>query len=373
MVKRLVLVGGGHAHLHALSRLRELRGAGIAVSLVCPGPYLYYSGMGPGLLSGRYAPGDVRFDVRAMARLGGAVFLAGQVAAVDAAERRLRLADGRDIPYDAASFGLGSVVARSIPTSGSPDTVLYPVKPIENLLAARRDIESRVEAGSPVRVVIAGGGAAGFEIAGNVLALLSHCGLARPQVAVAVGPGLLGRWPARARRLARWSLERRGARLLPARVEGVEDGAAVLSDGTREPCEVVFAAMGTRPPGLFAQSGLPAGPDGGLLVNAFLQCPFFPELFGGGDCIHFGPQPLAKAGVYAVRQGPVLFANLLAFLAGRPLTAFRRTGSNYLAILNSGDGRAILRQGPVVLEGEWVMRLKDLIDRRFMRSFPTPP
>ncbi|MHC1713205.1 MAG: NAD(P)/FAD-dependent oxidoreductase [Solidesulfovibrio sp.] len=433
MPKRLVLAGGGHAHLVTLSRLRDFHAAGIAVTCVSPSPFLHYSGMGPGMLSGRYAPEDLRFPIEEMFALrsqeeadasggqeeadapggqkgrhafrtspsGGMIppgprqlkrgegegnakfeqsaassltgFVRGAAASIDPQNKLLILSDGRAIHYDAISFGLGSVVAASFPVEESPETGVYPVKPIENLLAARQDIESRVEAGREVRVVVAGGGPTGFEVAGNVLALLAHLGVKRPLVTVAAKRGLLPDWPARGGRLALRSLTRRGARVLPATVLRVREGQAELSDGTREPCDVLFISTGTRPPELFTQCGLTADADGGLVVNAYLQSPFYPEIFGGGDCIHFGPTPLPRAGVYAVRQGPVLFANLLAFLTGRKLTPFRKTGTSYLTICNCGDGRAILRKGPLVAEGKWCMRLKDWIDRRFMRSFPPGP
>lgn len=367
LAKRLVLAGGGHAHLMTLSRLADFAAAGIEVVCVAPGPYLAYSGMGPGLLAGRYTLSELRFPIAAMAARHGARFERGFVAAIDPAGRRLLLRDGRSLAYDAVSFGLGSRVVPDFSLSDTPGATVLPVKPIENLLLARQAIESRVEAGGTVRVVVAGGGAAGFEVAANVLGLFHRLGVAVPHLTVAAPRGLLPGWPDRAVRLAGRSLKGRGARLVAARVVGLDKGTASLSDGSRLGCDLLLAATGTRPPGLFSQCGLSADSDGGLTVSACLQSPFAPEIFGGGDCIHFGPAPLPRAGVYAVRQGPVLAANLLAYLTGRELTPFRATGKNYLALLNCGDGRAILRKGPFVTEGAWVMGLKDYIDRKFLR------
>lgn len=371
--KRLVLAGGGHVHLPVLSRLADFTAAGIEVVCVAPGPYLAYSGMGPGLLSGRYALADLRFPIAAMASRPGGRFVRGTVAAIDPPGRRLLLKDGQDIAYDAVSFGLGSRVVPDFAVSDAPGATVYPVKPIENLLLARQAIESRVAAGGRVRVLVAGGGAAGFEVAAGVLGLFHRLGVEGSPLLVAAPRGLLPGWPGRARRLAERSLARRGALVLPARVIGLDGFRATLSDGTRRACDLLLAATGTTPPSLFTACGLSTGPGGGLTVSACLQSPFHPEIFGGGDCIHFGPSPLPRAGVYAVRQGPILAANLLAYLAGRPLSPFRDTGKNYLALLNCGDGRAILRKGPFVAEGAWAMVLKDWIDRRFMRSFPPRP
>ena len=127
-------------------------------------------------------------------------------------------------------------------------------------------------------------------------------------------------------------------------------------------------ALGIQPSPLFADSGLPAGPDGGLLVNEYLHCPKHPEIFGGGDCIHFAPQPLDKVGVYAVRQNPVLCHNLLASLEGGRLRRFS-PGGDYLLIYNLGDGTGILRKRGLIFSGRPAFWLKDYIDRRFMRRF----
>lgn len=131
---------------------------------------------------------------------------------------------------------------------------------------------------------------------------------------------------------------------------------------------MVFLAVGVSPSPLFRDSGLPTGEDGGLLVNECLQSVRHPELFGGGDCISLEGTPLARVGVYAVRQNRILHRNLLAFLEGRPLGRFDPGGA-YLMILNMGDGRGIFRRKEFVWDGPFAFRLKDAIDRRFMRRF----
>ena len=67
MERHLVLVGGGHAHMETLLNLNKFTRRGHRVTLISPSPYLYYSGMGPGMLSGIYRPQEVRFNVRKMA------------------------------------------------------------------------------------------------------------------------------------------------------------------------------------------------------------------------------------------------------------------------------------------------------------------
>lgn len=141
-----------------------------------------------------------------------------------------------------------------------------------------------------------------------------------------------------------------------------------LDDGRAFEHDLVFLVTGVKPRPLFGPSGLPTGPEGGLMVNRFLQCPDHPDIFGGGDCVYYGPQPLAKVGVYAVRQNPVLLNNLQARLTGGELEAFEPGGA-YLLIYNLGGGVGILHKWGLILQGKLAFKIKDHIDRGFMIRF----
>jgi selenide, water dikinase len=119
---------------------------------------------------------------------------------------------------------------------------------------------------------------------------------------------------------------------------------------------------------LLRDSGLPVDAAGFLRVRDTLQSLADPAVFGTGDCVAFESRPgLAKNGVYAVREGAILFDNVAAFLREKPLRPFRPQPL-YLTLLNTADGRAVLRYGPLVLTGRWARRLKDRIDRAWMRK-----
>src|SRR5512139_1734520 len=104
MGKHLVLVGGGHAHLTVLLNLATYIERGHKVTLIGPSPYHYYSGMGPGLLSGIYRPQEVRFHVKKMAEERGASFLQDKVIKIDAGKRVLHLQSGSQVSYAIVSF-----------------------------------------------------------------------------------------------------------------------------------------------------------------------------------------------------------------------------------------------------------------------------
>jgi NADH dehydrogenase FAD-containing subunit len=365
MKKQLVIVGGGHAHLMLLAHLDRCVSRGHHVTVVNRSAYHYYSGMGPGLLSGTYDPRDVRFNIRRMAEDRGAAFIEDAVVRIDAQDRSLQLASGPTIAYDIVSFNTGSEVPELIP--GAPGPAVFPVKPIANLIRARQFLIELL-AGPPAEIIVIGGGPAGLEMAGNIWRLADGQG-GRARITLLAGRRLMARFPDRVRTMALRSLQRRRIEAVEgAHAVALEQGRVIMDDGTTRICVAVFLAVGVAPSTLFRDSGLPTGPDGGLLVNRFLQCPTHPEIFGGGDCISLEGHRLAKVGVYAVRQNPVLVRNTCAALEGGPLVPFVPQ-KHYLLIFNLGDGTAILNRNGVTAAGRLAWRLKDRIDRGFMRKF----
>ena len=70
-MKRVLLLGAGHAHLVLLRALRERPLAGARVTLITPSPRQVYSGMLPGFLAGHYARGEIEVDLAPLAAQAG--------------------------------------------------------------------------------------------------------------------------------------------------------------------------------------------------------------------------------------------------------------------------------------------------------------
>jgi NADH dehydrogenase FAD-containing subunit len=369
MPKHLVLVGGGHAHLTMLANCRDYADRGIRVTLVSVSPYHYYSGMGPGLLAGTYRPQDIRFHIRKMVEDRGAGFVEDRVIRVDPKERVLFLESGRLIGYDIVSFNTGSDVV--LPPGGQDHENVFPVKPIVSLLSARRAVIARLRQGR-TGIAVIGGGPAGVEIAGNAWRLVQNQG-GQAQITVIPGRELLPGRPTRLQVLARQSLLQRGIAVLDGLyAECIGKNEVTLTNGERLQADIVLVATGIRTSSLFKDSGLPTGPDGGLLVNRFLQSTAYPGIFGGGDAICFEPRPLAKVGVYAVRENKILFQNILAALSAGELVPFEPQ-QKFMLIFNMGNDRGILTRGltkgDFVWDGWLPWKLKDRIDRSFMKKY----
>lgn len=366
MGKHLVIAGGGHAHMMTLAKLGEFVAAGHTVTVIGPSEHHYYSGMGPGMLGGSYLPEEIRFATRAVTEKLGGRFLLGKVVNIDPHSREVHLDSGEVVGYDVLSCNLGSQVPEE--TVDGPLTDVYLVKPIERLLEARLRILELART-TPLRVAVIGGGPSAVEIAGNIWRIGRGPETKEITITVFAGNQLMPHHPEGVRRRALSSLKGRGIAVKEnRRVAAIRQGAVTDDEGREHPFDVIFVAVGVKPSRVFKDSGIPTGPDGGMLVNDYLQSPAYTNIFGGGDCIYFQSSPLNKVGVYAVRQNPILCHNLMAALNGDRLKPFV-PGGEYLLIFNLGDNTGILHKWSILFGGRPAFWVKDYIDRKFMRTF----
>ncbi len=366
MRKHLVLAGGGHAHMMTLANLQRFIEKGHRVTVIQPSPHHYYSGMGPGMLGKTYTPEEIRFATRHVVEKQGGTFVLGKVVRVDPEARRVHLESGETVAYDVISFNVGSYVPQD--NGDGADGDIFTVKPIEKLLVAQKRI-LELGARRKTTIGIVGGGPSAVEIAGNIWQLTQTSAAHPPEIRIYTNSTLMPNHPVGVRRKIAASIRARGIIIAEnSDVQRVTPGRIGLATGDVHEVDIIFVAVGVRPSAVFKTSGLPTGPDGGLVVNRHLQCTAHPEMFGGGDCIYFKENPLDKVGVYAVRQNPILLNNLLAFIDGAPLQSFA-PGGDYLLIFNLGGGTGVLRKNWLLFGGRLAFVIKDIIDRRFMRKF----
>lgn len=364
--KQLVLIGGGHAHMVTLANLNTFIARGYQVTVIQPSDFHYYSGMGPGMLGGSYAPDHIRFATRKVVEGKGGRFIRTKARAIDPSKQVVLLEDSNEeVSYDVLSCNAGSYVPRD---TIREDKTIFTVKPIEGLLHAQQEIVKRGQHG-PLNIGIVGGGPSSVEVAGNVWQLVQRSVQHPVIIRIFAGKSLMANQPKRIGALARKILKKRGVEILEGSyVKKMGQGKVVLEDDRIFDVDLLFPAVGVKPSQIFARSGLPMGPDGGLLVNDYLQCTDYSNIFGGGDCIYFQSQPLDKVGVYAVRENPILYHNLMASLSGGTLQSFD-PGGDYLLIYNLGGNKGIFCKKSIIFSGRLAFWIKDYIDRKFIWKF----
>lgn len=377
VVKDIVLLGGGHAHVSVLRSFGMKPVKGARITLISPEVDTPYSGMLPGLIASHYTFDEAHIDLGPLARFAGARYLETQAIKVDPRERLVHCADGRPpVPYDVLSINTGSTPV--FDPKLELDREVIPVKPVSAFLTHWKALKERVLAEPSRRIGIVGAGAGGIEL------LLSM----QYALAKAVGADE-GRGPGEFHVFTRDDaiLKTHGTkvratfeRALSARNVAVHHGFDVrradaigVSDGTREVAlEEVIWVTGAQPPRWFGESGFDIDDRGFLAVDEYLRAQSYPDVFGAGDAVSMAHDPRPKSGVFAVRQGPFLAQNIRAQLLASPLKPYKPQRS-FLSLISTGDKYAIASHSGRSVAGEWIWRWKDHIDRSFMDRFNKLP
>jgi selenide,water dikinase len=361
----LVLIGGGHTHALVLRKwgMRPMPGARLTV--INPGPTAPYSGMLPGFVAGHYRREELDIDLIRLARFAGARIIIGAADGIDRENRVIHVPGRPPIAYDACSIDIG--ITSDMPDLAGFSDHAIPAKPL-GPFSARWAVFLR-EIG-PAQVAVLGGGVAGAEL---VMAMAHALKSAERQAEItlierAEALSTLG-GPARERILAQ--MAKLGVTVLEgAEVTEIRGDHVVLADGSRIASRFTTGAAGARAYGWLGDTGLELE-DGFIRVGETLQSSD-PAIFAVGDCAHMTGSPRPKAGVYAVRQAPVLYDNLCAMLSDGRMRRYRPQ-ADYLKLISLGEKSALGERFGLTLSGPLMWRWKDHIDGKFMRQFRDLP
>jgi selenide,water dikinase len=372
MPTHLVLVGGGHAHLEVVHRLMKDGSNRFRLTLVSPSDQHHYSGMVPGYLRGTYAEKDIAFDLPPLVERVRGRFVIGRAVGLDPVRRLVHLDQGEPISYDLVSFNIGSRLKGDDVVQIARHAAV--IKPMSRAVEVRHRIETLTQSDSGNRGIrhatVVGGGAAGFEVSCAIAGALDEAGLVRQVTILEASDRILHGYTERFRTLAERVLRDKAIEVRPgSRVSEVSAEEVHLVDGTRIPSELTVWLTGPAAFPMFRDSGLALDEKGFLLVRDSLQSVSDPNVFAVGDCATLQAHPeTPKAGVYAVRQAPVLWQSLVATQAGAPLPRYVPQ-SGFLSLLNTADGKSLMRYKGLFSHSRWAWRLKDWIDRRFMNRY----
>lgn len=371
VIKDVVLVGAGHAHVAVLRMFGMRPIEGVRLTLLTREVETPYSGMLPGVVAGHYAIDDAHIDAGKLVRFAGGRLYQDEAVGIDLAARRVLCRSRPPIRYDVLSLDIGSRPNTGAVPGAAEHAI--PVKPIDGFLERFEGVLARVRAGRSRHVLLVGGGAGGVELLLSVETRLRReapDGAALRFTLVAASDAILPSFPAAFGARFHAILVARGITVRTGqRVAAVERGGVTLADGARVEADEILWTTEAAPAAWLGETGLPL--DGGFVsVDANLQAA--PDVFAAGDMIAFRPGAIPRSGVYAVRAGPVLADNIRAVLTGTALRPYKPQ-AQALAIVSTGTTRAVMTRNGLMLEGGWVWRLKDHIDRRWMARYQELP
>jgi pyridine nucleotide-disulfide oxidoreductase family protein len=360
-MKHLILVGGGHAHVYLLIQLQYRRRPDTRITLISPDRYQYYSGMFSGYVEGKYGLDEFRIDLLHLCKQANVDFIVASAESLEPKKQEILISNGERIRYDLISFNIGSRNANDmiLGLQGSEAFIKpnFRVPKIKDTLAGKE------------RIVVVGGGASGIEMSLSLQANHNRMNRNTPVTLVHSGR-LLESYGTRASRLITNIVQNKGVRLIQNNsVISLHENQMILESGSRILFDGLLWLTGPSAPKIFQDSDLRTDAPGYLLVNDHLQSVSYPNIFGAGDCIGIQSHlNLRKAGVYAVREAPILWFNLQRFMDGGALKRYRPQ-SDYLSILSTGNEEALLLYRGLTFHGRWCWKLKRRIDTSFIRKY----
>ncbi|GAC1312306.1 MAG: NAD(P)/FAD-dependent oxidoreductase [Vulcanimicrobiaceae bacterium] len=376
MAARILILGGGFAGLATARTLEKVLAPGEAeMTLVSRENFTLFTPMLPEIGSGTLETRHVVTPVRAQLRRTS--FVLADVRAIDFDARAVRVEHTiagaeRILHYDqlvialgsvTSTFGLPGIAERSIPykTLEDADRVRNHVIAMLELADVTRD---PVERERLLTFVFVGGGFTGVEAAGEMADFFRSTTRFYPSIAadeisvylVEGGKKLLPDLQAGMGEYSARALTKRGVRVLvDTFVAGADELGLRLKDGSTIPTATIVWSAGVKPSPVVSALAIATGRGGTIVVDGDLSVPNHPGVWAIGDCAAI-PDPDAPGTTYpataqhAIREGPLLGANVAAHLRGAPTQTFRYKSMGMMASIGARRGVAGL-QGKFLITG----------------------
>ncbi|MDR4517250.1 MAG: FAD-dependent oxidoreductase [Nitrosomonas sp.] len=367
--KHLCLIGGGHSHVTVIKQWIKKPIADTRVTLVSPDIYTPYSGMLPGLIAGHYSFEDCHINLQRLCNWAGVQFLSSTVEMINPDLKTIHCTQIRPVKYDLLSINIGSRPA--IDDIQGADSFGSTIKPVKDFLNQWSEwLSTHSESKHKQRIVVVGGGAAGVEVLlAMYYRLQSTTSINAAFTLICADQTILPSHNPAVQNFFLHYLQSLNITIIRnSHVTAINRHQLHLQDETSIQYDFTVWAIHAGAHPWPAKSSLKCNAHGFIEVDRFLRSTSHQDIFAAGDSVSFMPRSLPKAGVFAVREGPVLFKNLIATLQHQPLVPFRPQ-QNFLSLLTTGDRYAVASRGAIFFQGKWVWHWKNHIDQAFMRQF----
>jgi NADH dehydrogenase FAD-containing subunit len=348
MAKRILIAGGGHSSLPIIKMGKLWQKKGYSISLITSDPYLIYSGGLPQYMGGFYSFDEISINLKILCKRYGTEFIHDTVTDVSSKQNRIETESGRDYIFDVLLINVGA----KTDVKNRVENV-YPVKPMSELLP----LLTKLREGKVKRLLIAGGGAAGTEIALNI----THPGsvIQTELTLVEYQSSILSSFPDKASRIASDILQKRGVAIKTSTSYSHEDAKQF---------DAVIDATGNQPASLSLKHDLVTGHHHRILTQPSLLANGTDNIFAAGDTADVDGNNYTAVGVHAVKQGPLLRNNIIRLLEGRRLDTYKPYPVNPL-ILSNGNSDAIFTAGGLCSRGPWASLLKFVLDMHWVEKY----
>lgn len=352
MAKKLVIVGGGHASLPVIKMGKKWKKYDLEIVLISENPYLIYSGALPQFMGGFYEWHQTAINLQQLCERYGVRFVKARVESISKHESVVFASDGELYSYDYLLINVGATTTKFKDLQNA-----VPVKPMDELLSLR----SKLKSGDVKRLLIAGGGAAGTELALNVSHPLSF---ADTEITILENSDrLLSSFPNR--------MSDRITHILKQRSVNVQTNTK-FQPAMAEGYDAALIAVGNYPESTLINHDFETGASERILTDEMLRVKGEQAVFAAGDTADVNGKNYQPIGVHAVKQGVVLRHNIEALLNGKTLNRYKPYVINPL-IMSDGANNAFFVVNHIAFEGRWAAILKYILDLNWLEKYSKKP
>jgi selenide, water dikinase len=374
---KVILVGGGHSNIQVIKAWAMNAPTNAKLILISSNAYAPYSGMLPLYLMGKYTFDQIHFDLRRICSLANVEFIESEVTAIDRFKKLVKLKNRPNVSFDIISINVGITPAQTFQfNADSLGITLFSLKPISKLIKSFEYFLTIVKTWPDDKVInvsMIGGGAAGVEVALAIDIRLKKMNKLHQLTLFQRSEKLIHNHSKKASLLLYDKLQIAGIEVkLQTEISHFDNNVLFDTKGRTYTADFTFFSTDAKAPRWFEKSGLPICEKGFLKVNKYLHLEDDPHFYSAGDCIKFSEFDLPKAGVYAVRQGPVLKNNILYNLGYKNKKIIYKPQKTILGLIHCGENETIYSKGQIVASGKRFFKLKDYIDNKFMKNFSVP-
>ena len=363
--KDLVLVGAGHTNCLFIKMWAMKSNVSLRVTLINPDPISSYTGMLPSLVAGLCAKSDAQINLFELCRASGVRLIIDTVKEIDKKQSQLVCKTGRVVNFDLLSINIGS---NSLPLINGFRKYGCSVRPLAVFHERWEKFLQSLNSNSCPVICIIGGGLASIELSFAMDIRLRKMGIENFNIKIFERGTAFGKLSQSQQRYLKAKATLRKIEIIENTVvKEVSTDGLIKENGKLVHAGFIVSCIGPQPNDLIKNSKI-ENRDGYASVDKTLKVKGLNNVFAVGDCADFPSQAVDKSGVYAVRQAPILYKNILKLLSKKELVHFKPQSDYLKLIVYEGTSAILLRNG-IAFSGKWVWSLKKYIDKKFIKNF----
>ena len=340
---------------------------GLRVTIISNKYLSTYSGMVPSYIEGNYNWNEINTDLAQLCNNYSHRLIISSITRVDTLKKLVYLKNRPPICYDLLSINLGIQSDKS-KIIGSGKFALQ-LKPISEIKKTTDKILTFNKSNPKNNVILIGAGAAGVEVALALSSRFKKNNIKNNIILLSKNKSILKGYNYFAQKNCKKELLKNNIKVIfNAKVNKISKEYIVYNNNIKMYGKFPILCTAASPLDLLKKSNLPLNEKGSIEVNNYLLAKGTTNIFAAGDIAEIKGYITTKAGVFAVKQGKILFKNIVRKLHKKKLIKYYPQKS-YLSLIGLPNKNALAVKSLFSFKSNFLWYLKKYIDNKFIKKY----